>query len=71
MYRVAVFVGGSLGCYFDSLDSFVVSEINVNGCYIVGYRICVTLVTAKKNSCDARDVISLPPELGHCTPSSF
>ena len=40
-------VGGSLGCYFDSLDSFVVSEINVNGYYIVSYKYYVTLVTAK------------------------
>ena len=40
-------VGGSLGCYFDSLEFFVVSEINVNGCCIMGYRVCVTLVTAK------------------------
>ena len=27
----------------------VVSEINVNGYYIVGYSVCVTLVTAKKH----------------------
>ena len=48
-------VGGSLGCYFESLDSFVVSGVNVNGYYIMGYRICVTLVTAKRqNSCSAR-----------------
>lgn len=40
-------IGGSLGCYFDSLGFFVVSEINVNGYYIVGYRVCVALVTAK------------------------
>ena len=57
----------------------VVSEINVNGYYIMSDRICVTLVTAKtQNPCSvrifarvSREVISLPPELGHCTPSSF
>ena len=26
----------------------VVSEINVNSYYIMGYRVCVTLVTAKR-----------------------
>lgn len=41
-------VGESLDCYLNSLDSFVVSEINVNGYYIMGYGVYVTLVTAKK-----------------------
>ena len=57
----------------------VVSEINVNDYYIMSYIVFVTLVTAKNiKPCNvrirarvSRDVISLPPELGHCTPSSF